>query len=145
MATSRTLLLLAKPKRLILAGAALTFASFLGYDLATYFHLPPMWLLICAAILFAGLAALLAGVLQGVWRASAGKLAAVGFAISLGFAMAAVSPTMFAPPGIQGGEREIFHGVPLVLAVAGALLLLLAGGRFLQERHTRASERADGR
>jgi hypothetical protein len=122
-------------RRLILTGGALIFLGLLAYDLATYFHLKAVFVAAPLLILLAGLAALMVGVAKWMWRASAGTLAAVGLAMALGFAMAAFSPTVFAPPGIQGGESEIFRGVPLVLAVAAGLLLGVAGWRHMAARH----------
>jgi hypothetical protein len=122
-------------RRLILTGGALIFLGLLTYDLATYFHLQTVFVVVPLLFLLAGLAALAVGAAKWVWQASAGKLAAVGLALTLGFAMAEFSPTVFAPPSIQGGENEMFRGVPFVLAVAGGLLLGVAGLRYMATRH----------
>ena len=125
-------------RKLILAGGGLIVFGLLAYDLATYFHLAPVFVTIPFLLLMGGLVVLAAGAAAWVWRASAGTLAVVGLAMALGFAMAAISPVAFAPPGMQGGETEVFRGVPIVLAVAGGFLLCLAGWRYMGARpHSR--------
>ena len=121
-------------RNLILTGGGLIFFGLLAYDLATYFHLAPIFVTIPFLILMGGLAVLAAGAASWIWRASAGTLAVVGLAMALGFAMAAISPIAFAPPGMQGGETEVFRGVPIVLGAAGGFLLCVAGWRYMGAR-----------
>jgi hypothetical protein len=121
-------------RSLVFIGAALTVAGFICYDISTYFYLGTPLVAFSMAIFFAGLAALLFAALRWVWRANASELAAVGVILTLGYLMATAAPTVFAPPGMQGGEAELFHRTPLVLAAVGVLLLLAAGFRHLAAR-----------
>jgi hypothetical protein len=115
-------------------GAVLTLAGFLFYDISSYFYLGTLLVGASMAIFFAGLATLLAAALRWMWRAAANELAMLGFILVFGFVMATAAPTVFAPPTMQGGEAEMFHRTPLVLAVIGGLVLLAAGARYLAER-----------
>jgi hypothetical protein len=122
----------------VFAGAALTAAGIFAYDITTYFYLGAALTLISMLMLFAGLALLLAAALRWIWGAAAGKLATVGLVLALGFVMGTLAPTVFAPPAMQGGENEMFRRTPIALAVAGGLLLIAAGARYLAERrHSR--------
>ena len=121
-------------RKVMVAGGVLTLAGIASYDVVTYFFLPQIFSLTAGTILVAGLAALLAGGLHAAWRASANTLATIGLVLGFMYVIATVSPTMFAPPSVQGGEPELFRRTPLILAFAGALLLIGAGCRYMFDR-----------